>query len=73
MNHGSYHFQPNGCDLEHVPETLRVSESLLLKMERMCLGLIETMFMKGLNMQWMSMGKDRTALEQARLTSLFPA
>ena len=42
-------------------------------MERMCLGLIETMFMKGLNMQWMSMGNDRTALEQARLTSLFPA
>lgn len=33
MNHGSYHFQPNGCDLEHVPETLRASESLLLKME----------------------------------------
>lgn len=63
MNHGSYHCQPNGCDLEHVPETLRASESLLLKMEKICLGLIETMFMKELSVQWMSMENDRTALE----------
>lgn len=63
MNHGSYRFQPNGCDLEHAPDTLRASESLLLKMEKICLGLIETMLLKGLNVQWMSMENDRTALE----------
>lgn len=42
-------------------------------MEKICLGLMETMLLKGLNVQWMSMENDRTALEQASLTSLFPA